>query len=96
MVSKSEKTKRKFEVESKEENDIQQICYFNICRNLGLHGIHSKKSGPAWSLSPKIPKENAMLSLKKRRISNKFVILTYAEIWTYIVVFLKRRALHGV
>ena len=30
MVSKSENTKRKFEMESKEEDDIQQICYDRI------------------------------------------------------------------
>ena len=47
MLSKSENTKRKFEVESKEENDIQQICYSNICRNLDLYSTLSKKSGPA-------------------------------------------------
>ena len=91
MVSKSENTKRKFDVESKEEKDIQHISYkFNICRNLGLHGTLSKKSGPAWCLSPKIPNENSRWSLKKRKISNIFVInLTYAEIWACMVFFLK-------
>ena len=92
MVSKSKNTKRKFEVESKEEKDIQHISYkFNICRNLGLHGTLSKKSGSAWCLSPKIPNESRW-SLKKRKISNIFLInLTYAEIWACIVLFLKSR-----
>ena len=45
-MCKSENTKKKFEVESKEDNDIQQICYeYNICRNLGLYGIPSEKRG---------------------------------------------------
>ena len=34
MVSKSENTQRKFEVESKEEKDIQQTCYFNTFGNV--------------------------------------------------------------
>ena len=76
MVSEFKNTQRKFEFESKEENDTQQICYFNKSRNLGLYGILSKELGPARCLSPKIPKENSMWSLKKRMISNKFVILT--------------------
>ena len=57
MVSKTKNTKEKFELESKEENDIQQTCCFNICRNLGLHDILSKMSAPAWYLCPKIPKK---------------------------------------
>ena len=51
MVSKSENTKRKFEVESIEENDIQRSCY--EC----LHGIFSKILGPAWCVSPNIKRE---------------------------------------
>ena len=58
MVFKSENTKMKFEVESKEEYNTQLICYFNKCRNLSLHGIFSKKLGLTSYLSPKQLKKN--------------------------------------
>ena len=57
MVSKSKNTKRKFEVESKEENDIQQICYNQHMPKSVPAWYSFCRSGPKWCLSPKIPKD---------------------------------------
>ena len=55
-----------------------------------MNGILSEISEPAWCVSPEISKENSRGSLKMRMIFNKFItIVTYADIWAYMVFIQK-------